>query len=82
MFVLQQLFNPFKIESVRETTLGANQWLSKSKRLQWKAESNDIVRDVRTVWRRNYAEEIFSVDLSPMQIRTFILQVSQNKLDF
>ncbi|KAJ8964251.1 hypothetical protein NQ314_005027 [Rhamnusium bicolor] len=37
---LKNLFSPFEIKSLRETTLGANQWLSENHRLQFETAGN------------------------------------------
>lgn len=65
---------PFKILRLRETTLGANHWLSESERLAWKTESNDI--DVTGEDVTAQGETDFIVKLSPMQIRTFIIDIN------
>lgn len=65
---------PFKILRLRETTLGGNHWLSESERLAWKTESNDIDVTSEDVTRQGEAD--FIVKLSPMQIRTFIIDIN------
>ena len=37
-----KIFNDFKIESARETVLGANQFKEENERLKWKSESNEV----------------------------------------
>ncbi|XP_063226460.1 lysosomal alpha-mannosidase-like isoform X2 [Bacillus rossius redtenbacheri] len=69
---LQDLFSPFTIVSARETTLGANQWLEDLDRLSWKKESNDINADYKEE-RQHWKPPV--VTLSPMQIRTFIVDI-------
>lgn len=41
----QEIFVPFMIESVKETTLGANQLLKENKRFQWKSEDIPMEKD-------------------------------------
>ncbi|KAK7789693.1 hypothetical protein R5R35_011514 [Gryllus longicercus] len=73
---LKNLFAPFEIVSARETMLGANEWKKDSSRLQWKTESNSIDRHEDThQGSLNHAEDILSVTLEPMQIRTFVVEV-------
>ncbi|XP_071440327.1 lysosomal alpha-mannosidase-like isoform X1 [Hetaerina americana] len=63
---------------IRETTLGANQWLENSKRMNWKSESNSVTED--TSGEENFLEQnengVFDptqVTLGPMDIRTFVI---------
>ncbi|KAH1004274.1 hypothetical protein HUJ04_004053 [Dendroctonus ponderosae] len=66
---LQDLFTSFKVLSLRETTLGANQYLQDNNRIRFNvadAKSRKIVQE----------DDDFIVILEPMQIRTFILKVS------
>lgn len=41
-FNFQDVFRSFDVISIRETTLSANQWLEESKRLHFKAETDEI----------------------------------------
>ncbi|XP_015589369.1 lysosomal alpha-mannosidase isoform X1 [Cephus cinctus] len=73
---IQDLFSTFRIVSVRETTLGGNQWISELNRLKWNVESNNIINN-----QSNYVQEInqdgaINVLLKPMEIRTFIVEVA------
>ncbi|XP_067011637.2 lysosomal alpha-mannosidase [Anabrus simplex] len=75
---LRKLFAAFTILSLRETTLGANQWLTDSTRLIWKADTNEVFESSHIKQkskRLNFAEDLLSVTLNPMQIRTFIIEV-------
>lgn len=50
MFRFQDLFTPFKIKTMKETTLGANKWLNESKRLDFPTGedlTNVIMRDIK-----------------------------------
>lgn len=40
-FNINDIFNNFNIESIRETTLSANQWLDEAKRMKFVEESNN-----------------------------------------
>ncbi|CAH0387767.1 unnamed protein product [Bemisia tabaci] len=77
---LQKLFKPFRINSVKETTLGANQWSEESSRLKWLHESNQVIDgdEKNSVHQANPAgaSSDYQVVLHPMQIRTFIVDVS------
>ncbi|KAJ1527978.1 hypothetical protein ONE63_007908 [Megalurothrips usitatus] len=70
---VQDMLSPFKILRVRETTLAANHWLKDSQRLKWKVESNEI-EEVEEVKVQD--ENDFVVQLSPMQIRTFVIDIN------
>nr|CAD7590765.1 unnamed protein product [Timema genevievae] len=72
---LQKLFSPFTIVSARETTLGANQWLKDLDRLVWQVESNEVFETFSE--KPKYQDNIdpMTITLTPMQIRTFILDV-------
>lgn len=102
---LKNLFTPFEITSIKETTLGANQWLEKNKRLDFPAgESIEHILDgklnddkiqshLREIWMRNNDEysnyvkrdismndnlEDLVINLTPMQIRTFVIEFKKN----
>ncbi|KAJ9584475.1 hypothetical protein L9F63_021169 [Diploptera punctata] len=87
---LRNLFRPFTIMSARETTLGGNQWLNETHRLQWKAESNEIDLESES---EEFQEELYSafiseevdndpliITITPMQIRTFIIEIKASDL--
>lgn len=71
---IQDILSPFKILRLRETTLGGNHWLSQSERLEWKTESNSIEMVDEDLIAQG--ETDFVVKLSPMQIRTFVIDVN------
>lgn len=78
--MFQKLFKPFRINSVKETTLGANQWSEESSRLKWLHESNQVIDgdEKNSVHQANPAgaSSDYQVVLHPMQIRTFVVDVS------
>nr|CAD7414004.1 unnamed protein product [Timema poppensis] len=63
----QELLAPLTVLSVNETTLDGSQWLSEVDRLQW----NVTVTEERTPTFHQINN--FTITLSPMQIRTFIV---------
>lgn len=77
----------FDIESVRETNLAGNQWLSDVKRFKFAKEEKDIQppmeRDNVMRATKNVSEEAetddegHSITLTPMQIRTFVITVNE-----
>ncbi|CAG5074046.1 Similar to MAN2B1: Lysosomal alpha-mannosidase (Macaca fascicularis) [Cotesia congregata] len=72
---LLDLFTNIEIISVRETTLGGNQWIEEMKRLQWQIDSNEVddqPYNFIPINRRGGAMEIV---LNAMEIRTFIITV-------
>ncbi|KAL0281361.1 UNVERIFIED_CONTAM: hypothetical protein PYX00_002368 [Menopon gallinae] len=76
---LNDLFVTFDIISIRETTLGANQWLDEASRLVWKKETNEI-SDVPDEGSRNVRNTSLKIKLRPKEIRTFICQVKPKPL--
>jgi len=68
------MLTPFKILRLRETTLGGNHWLKDSQRLKWRSESNEI--DQSEEERHVQEETDFVVKLTPMQIRTFVIDIN------
>lgn len=88
-FTLQDVFGQlFDVQSVRETNLAANQWLSDVKRFKFAKEGeqqqpavyekpekdNEIHSEARG---DEEDDESYSVTLTPMQIRTFIITVNE-----
>ncbi|XP_046667795.1 lysosomal alpha-mannosidase-like [Homalodisca vitripennis] len=71
---LQEIFQPFTIREVRETTLGANQWLEDVSRLVWKKEDNQV--DNHETASKSPLQDVPVVSLTPMAIKTFIVEVS------
>ncbi|XP_044592334.1 lysosomal alpha-mannosidase isoform X2 [Cotesia glomerata] len=72
---LLDLFINIEIISVRETSLGGNQWIEDMKRLQWQIDSNEVddqPYNFIPINRRGGAVEIV---LNAMEIRTFIMTV-------
>ncbi|XP_049791934.1 lysosomal alpha-mannosidase-like [Schistocerca nitens] len=68
---LEALFTPFDVSSIRETTLGANQWLEDNTRLIWTDETGTASST------RQPTDDIPNVVLEPMQIRTFIIEINR-----
>lgn len=71
---LEALFAPFTVSSIRETTLGANQWLEDNTRLIWTDESGI------SSTTRQPTDDIPNVVLEPMQIRTFIIEINRQNV--
>ncbi|XP_018323357.1 lysosomal alpha-mannosidase-like [Agrilus planipennis] len=105
---LYNLFVPFEITSISETTLGANQWLEENKRLRFNYTANSNLAEIThgnanndpkwRIWKQslvnsnsisttdkvsNKTMPAFSIanklkiELKPMQIRTFILDIKK-----
>ena len=70
---LDGLFTAFKIESMTELVLGANEELSKVHRLVWKTEGSTTPRERGREWEGVKANQI---TLNPMEIRTFQVKLS------
>jgi len=70
----------FTIESIEETTLGANQLLSENKPMKWEPETNDIMQNEESRQIVKIYDNIINILLKPMEIRTFILKVKRRSL--
>lgn len=82
MILLQQdLFKTFTIVSVKETTLGGNQWFKDMNRLKWDAETNDILYSEEQYQPVEIKDGIINIILKPMEIRTFILKIVPKRLN-
>lgn len=89
-FNFQDVFRSFDVASIRETTLAANQWFEKAKRLMFTAETNnqsatfeaeypdgESDQGTPTVDSKSAAapSDKFTITLNPMEIRTFIVEM-------
>ncbi|XP_026462046.1 lysosomal alpha-mannosidase-like isoform X2 [Ctenocephalides felis] len=80
---LQDLFSAFTVKSLRETTLGGNQWLSEAERFKWKTNDKRARRhgeysnDAKTYKMEKHFVPLAGteVTLRPMEIRTFVLEI-------
>nr|CAD7458126.1 unnamed protein product [Timema tahoe] len=63
----QELLAPLTVLSVNETTLDGSQWLSEVDRLQWNVTGTEERTPI------SHRINNFTITLSPMQIRTFIV---------
>uniref|UniRef100_A0A2M4DMV2 Alpha-mannosidase n=1 Tax=Anopheles darlingi TaxID=43151 RepID=A0A2M4DMV2_ANODA len=74
-FNVRNVLFALNIESIHETTLGANQWKQDSKRLHFSFESNEIdpKKQVEQV-RFMQSSTDFDIELQPMEIRTFVVK--------
>ncbi|KAG5331257.1 MA2B1 mannosidase, partial [Acromyrmex charruanus] len=78
---IQNLFSTFSIESIKETTLGANQLLSENKPMKWEPEMNDVIQNEEESRQTvGIHDNVINVLLKPMEIRTFILTVKRTSL--
>ncbi|KAG8221970.1 hypothetical protein J437_LFUL007811 [Ladona fulva] len=76
------MFASVKLTSIRETTLGANQWVEQSKKLVWRTETNHLVEGGSGI--EVSPEKIFSQEpldpskilMNPMDIRTFVIELA------
>ncbi|XP_050536747.1 lysosomal alpha-mannosidase-like [Daktulosphaira vitifoliae] len=72
---LEDLFTNFRITSLHETTLGANQWLSENSRLSWKTDDEDTLNSHNIENTDQVSVNPKQVALTPMQIRTFVAEI-------
>ncbi|XP_014218055.1 lysosomal alpha-mannosidase isoform X2 [Copidosoma floridanum] len=70
---LKNIFSGFTVQSVQETTLGANKWAKDKKRLDWQLEVDDVVDNEVT---ENTLDASYVVTLKPMEIRTFVVKLA------
>lgn len=70
---LDNLLDNFTITSAEETTLAANQWKKDASRFKWKTLSQDEVRPWRSSRISADQSGRISVELQPMEIRTFVV---------
>ena len=67
------------MNSVKELTLGANQWIENKRRLKWNPEINEIssngIFDSSTL---RVSEDSMIVRLKPMEIKTFVIDLSHS----
>ena len=75
----QDLFSGFSIDSIQETTLGANQWSEDVHRLKWHSEENGTSRDKERIKKIKITKRSISVTMKPMEIRTFIVSIGKSK---
>ncbi|KAK0161282.1 hypothetical protein PV327_009769 [Microctonus hyperodae] len=74
---ITDLFNDFKIVSLRETTLGANQWIESMARLEWHIRDNEDNEVNNQTDQVKIQGNTINVLLKPMEIRTFVLTISK-----
>ncbi|XP_046392611.1 lysosomal alpha-mannosidase-like isoform X2 [Ischnura elegans] len=78
---LKELLAFIEPRFIRETTLGANQWLENSKRMTWSLESNNITENSAGIEESAEPNEgtldfdPTQVVFGPMDIRTFIIGI-------
>ncbi|GLV45785.1 Lysosomal alpha-mannosidase II [Carabus blaptoides fortunei] len=72
---IKQLFTDFDIIQVEEMSLGGNQFISEVDKLKWKAECDEL--DENTVAVNNVTNNAFEIQLSPMQIKTFLITIDR-----
>lgn len=82
----QDLFTRFRIVTLKETILGGNQWLSENEKLSWTTENNNNTGEdvgARRPPPASTDKRPLNVDpthilLTPMQIRTFVAEITPN----
>ncbi|XP_022237398.1 lysosomal alpha-mannosidase-like [Limulus polyphemus] len=76
---LKDMFTPFNVVNVTETTLGANQPLRKASRFAWNIEHNSTRTNVNTGHQRDAPTgPEFNITLNPMEIRTFLVTLNDS----
>ncbi|XP_018323399.1 lysosomal alpha-mannosidase-like isoform X2 [Agrilus planipennis] len=74
---LNDIFTSFEITSIEETTLGANQLLKENERLYFTRETNECRFDWKNANKIYDATKKLKIELMPMQIRTFIIDIKK-----
>lgn len=74
LLAIQNLFSGFKITAVREQLLGGNQPAPGG--LVWPNTTGDT-RGISEEHEESFVSDSIRIELKPMQIRTFILQLAQ-----
>lgn len=78
LYSLQKFFEPFKIDTIYETSLGGNQWYQDMRRLQWTTDPDFLSHyntSLESAVDRSFVD-VFNITLAPMMIRTFVISVS------
>lgn len=73
-FNLEDAFSKFSITSVRETTLGANQWKEDSTRLKFFADPVPVPEETSQQIPARSSDDR-AIVLNPMEIRTFVIEM-------
>ncbi|XP_011498322.1 PREDICTED: lysosomal alpha-mannosidase [Ceratosolen solmsi marchali] len=74
---IKELFRGFVVHSVRETTLGGNQWIEDLQRLKWQLESNEVIKaEVSSEKSESTINDKIIKHFKPMEIRTFVVKLS------
>ena len=74
VFSLKDIFSAYQINTVKEVTLGANLDIEKLDRLEWNVNDNNIWTEVEEMEEIDL--ETLLIQLKPMQIRTFMINVT------
>lgn len=75
---LLEIFDQFEF-TIRETTLDGNQWLDETVRLKFTSDSEEETRTAdmyQKIVRANYDDYV--IWLNPMEIRTFVMKISND----
>ncbi|KAB7498671.1 hypothetical protein Anas_06484, partial [Armadillidium nasatum] len=72
----ESLFSDWTVSNIRELVLGANAYKEDVVRYQWNVESEEIIHKAKEEKKIKASEAVYS--FSPMQIRTFLVDVTQN----
>ncbi|XP_053696668.1 lysosomal alpha-mannosidase-like [Sabethes cyaneus] len=75
---LKTVFSSFDIRSVRETTLGANQWKEDKSRLKFYADPVPHSNEPAAESLPHEDHDVNVVTLHPMEIRTFVLEMTKH----
>lgn len=74
--MFQEIFTKFRINSLKETILGGNQWLTENTKLTWKVEDKSLQDKTHPT---NVDQKLLDpkhIMLTPMQIRTFVAEIT------
>lgn len=96
-FNFQEVFKGFDVAGIRETTLAANQWLDEAKHLNFSTkieQSNEAPASTDVQYteipeeikfgqheERSNDEDGLTINLKPMEIRTFVVELKRKSHD-
>lgn len=70
---MQKLKQVLNFKSMRETSLGANQWKDELTRLEWKPKEGSTLNNKALPHFGTTPNQETDISLMPFQIRTFVL---------
>lgn len=76
--LFQDIFTKFRVVSLKETILGGNQWKSENTKLTWTADGKSSKEKTQPANVDQNSLDSKHILLTPMQIRTFVAEITPN----